>query len=51
MSEFPSNNTDELVGKQFLRAELAALEKRLMLRIGGALVAHTAILGTLIVLS
>jgi hypothetical protein len=73
MSEFPASEAEELVTKQFLRAELAltrgelrdemaglridlaslrtemaALENRLSLRLGAALVAMTAILGTLI---
>ena len=48
MSEFPSAEADELVTKQFLRAELAELENRLTLRLGGALAAMTAILATLI---
>jgi hypothetical protein len=54
MSEFPSYDGDELVTKQFLRAELAltkgdlraelaALENRLTLRIGAALGASTSI--------
>lgn len=55
MSEFPSSEADELVTKQFLRAELAelrsevaSLENRLTVRLGGALAAMTAVLGTLI---
>jgi hypothetical protein len=52
MSEFPSSEADDLVTKQFLRAELAELENRLMLRLGGAIAASTgvvmAVLGTLI---
>jgi hypothetical protein len=55
MSEFPASEAEELVTKQFLRAELAlirtemsALENRLTLRLGGAIAAMTAILGTLI---
>lgn len=50
MSEFPASEADELVTKQFLRAELAelrgqmaALETRLTLRIGVALVAQTTV--------
>ncbi len=50
MSEFPSIEADELVTKQFLRAELAELENRLTLRLGGALGVATAILATLITL-
>jgi hypothetical protein len=50
MSEFPASEADELVTKQFLRAELAELENRLTLRLGGAMAAVTAILGTLITL-
>ncbi len=48
MSEFPSSEADELVTKQFLRAEMAALETRLTLRLGGGLAAMTAVLATLI---
>ena len=52
MSEFPSIEADELVTKQFLRAELAEMESRLTVRFAGALAAaltlQTAILGTLI---
>ena len=55
MSEFPSLEVDELVTKQFLRAELAELESRLLLRLGaalaGALTLQTAVLGSLIALS
>jgi len=43
MSEFPSVEADELVTKQFLRAELAELESRLMLRLGSAIAASTAL--------
>lgn len=54
MSEFPSSEADELVTKQFLRAELAELENRLTVRLGGAMAASTgalmAVLGTLITL-
>ena len=51
MSEFPSVEADELVTKQFLRAELAELENRLTLRIGGVIAASTAILAALVTLS
>jgi hypothetical protein len=44
MSEFPSVEADELVTKQFLRAELADLESRLTLRLGSAIAASTALL-------
>jgi len=44
MSEFPSVEADELVTKDFLRAELAELEARLMLRLGSAIAASTALL-------
>jgi hypothetical protein len=44
MSEFPSIEADELVTKDFLRAELAELEARLMLRLGSAIAASTALL-------
>jgi hypothetical protein len=44
MSQFPSIEADELVTKQFLRAELAELENRLMLRLGSAIAASTALL-------
>ena len=57
MSEFPASETDELVTKQFLRAELAALrqemanmETKLTLRIGAAAVAQTTILGGLLLI-
>ena len=54
MSEFPSVEADELVTKQFLRAELAELESRLLLRLGaalaGSLTLQMAVLGTLIAL-
>jgi len=59
MSEFPSVEADELVTKQFLRAELseglgpvrleiAALENRLTRRLGGAIAGSTAVLAALI---
>ena len=44
MSQFPSIEADELVTKDFLRAELAELEARLMLRLGSAIAASTALL-------
>ena len=44
MSEFPSVEADELVTKQFLRAELAELEARLTVRLGAAIAASTAAL-------
>ncbi len=54
MSEFPSVDADELVTKQFLRAELAdlrvelaELESRMLLRLGGAIAASTALLATI----
>ncbi len=57
MSEFPSIEADELVTKQFLRAELAGLrlelaelENRLTLRLGAGLGVATAVLATLITL-
>jgi uncharacterized protein YceH (UPF0502 family) len=57
MSEFPASEADELVTKQFLRAELALLrtelaelENRLTVRLGAALGVATAILATLITL-
>ena len=50
MSEFPASEAEELVTKQFLRAELAELENRLTVRLGAALGVSTAILGTLITL-
>jgi hypothetical protein len=56
MSEFPASEADELVTKQFLRAELAGfetklgleaklaqLETKLTLRIGAAAVAQTTV--------
>ena len=42
MSQFPSIEADELVTKQFLRAELAELEARLIVRLGAAIAASTA---------
>ena len=62
MSEFPSVEADELVTKQFLRAELAlvrgemaelrtgmaAMETRLTLRMGTGFAAMTAVLAALI---
>ena len=55
MTEFPSIEADELVTKQFLRAELAELENRLLVRLGaglgGAIGLSTAILGALIAFS
>jgi len=59
MSEFPSSEADELVTKQFLRAELvtevgslrtemASLENRLTLRLGGAIAASTALLAAVV---
>lgn len=57
MSEFPSVEADELMTRQFLRAELAGLraelaelENRLTLRIGAGLSVMTAILAALITL-
>lgn len=61
MSEFPSVEADELVTKEFLRAELALevgglrteiahLENRLTLRMGAGFAAMTAVLATLITL-
>jgi hypothetical protein len=47
MSQFPSIEADELVTKDFLRAELAELEARLMLRLGSAIAASTALLATI----
>ena len=47
MSEFPSVEADELVTKDFLRAELAELEARLMLRLGSAIAASTALLAAI----
>ena len=51
MSPFPSIEADELVTKQFLRAELAELEARLMLRLGSAIAASTALLTAIGLLS
>lgn len=44
MTEFPSVEADELVTKQFLRAELATLETRLTLRMGAMFMASTSLL-------
>ena len=69
MSEYPSVEADELVTKQFLRAELAELrrdmdgglaavrtelaelENRLTVRLGGAIASSTAVLAALVMLS
>ena len=51
MSQFPSIEADELVTKDFLRAELAELEARLMLRLGSAIAASTALLAAIGLLS
>jgi hypothetical protein len=51
MSQFPSAEADELVTKDFLRAELAELEARLMLRLGSAIAASTALLAAIGLLS
>jgi len=54
MSEYPTSDADELVTRSFLRAELAELENRLTLRLGGAIAASTGVviaaLGALIAL-
>ena len=44
MTQSPSIEADELVTKQFLRAELSSLETRLTLRLGTALAAQTTLL-------
>jgi len=44
MTQYPSIEADELVTKQFLRAELATLENRITLRLGAALAAQTTLL-------
>ncbi|MGH9274427.1 MAG: hypothetical protein ACRDZU_07250 [Acidimicrobiales bacterium] len=44
MSEFPSYDGDELVTKQFLRAEMAELETRITTRLGAAIAASTSIM-------
>jgi hypothetical protein len=51
MSQFPSSEADELVTKDYLRAELAELEARLMLRLGSAIAASTALLAAIGLLS
>jgi hypothetical protein len=51
MSQFPSIEADELVTKDFLRAELAELEARLMLRLGSAIAASTALLAAIGILT
>ena len=61
MTEFPSVEADELVTKQFLRAELAGLRTELVERmhqqtvrlagaLGASITVSTALLGTLIAL-
>ena len=47
MSEFPAYERDELVTKTYLRAELAGLESRLLLRLGGAIAASTTLLAAI----
>ncbi|HEX4866422.1 MAG TPA: hypothetical protein VFV32_02225 [Acidimicrobiales bacterium] len=47
MSEFPSVEADELVTKQFLRAELAEALHCQTLRVGGAIAGATALLAAL----
>jgi hypothetical protein len=47
MSEFPSVEADELVTKQFLRAELAERFQQQTVWLGGALAAATALLATI----
>jgi len=55
MSEFPTTEADELVTRQFLRAELAERFHRqtrwLVATVGAAFAGSTAILGSLIALS
>jgi hypothetical protein len=50
MSEFPTYEGEELVTKEFLRAELAELENRVTLRLGGALAGQTTLLLAVMVL-
>lgn len=58
MSEFPSVEADELVTKQFLRAEVAELRTEMVERfqqqtvwLGGAIAAATAVLAALTTLT
>ena len=44
MSEFPALERDELVTREFLRAELAELEQRVTVRLGAAMAAQTTLL-------
>jgi hypothetical protein len=46
MTEFPAHEQDELVTKEFLRAELATLEAKLTVRLGAMLAASTALMLT-----
>lgn len=46
MTEFPAHEKDELVTKEFLRAELATLEAKLTVRMGAMLAASTALMLT-----
>lgn len=46
MSEFPSVEADELVTKQFLRAELAELRSELRIELAQALHRQTVMLGS-----
>ncbi len=47
MSEFPSVEADELVTKQFLRAELAEALHRQTVWLGGAIAGATALLAAI----
>ena len=47
MTEFPASDADELVTKEFLRAELAELTNRLTVRIVGMIVALVAMIEAL----
>ena len=47
MSEFPSVEADELVTKQFLRAELAEALHRQTVWLGGAIAGATAVLAAI----
>lgn len=47
MTEFPASDADEVVTKEFLRAELAELTNRLTVRIVGLVVALVAMIEAL----
>lgn len=47
MTELPAREADELVTKEFLRAELATLETKLTVRMGAMLTLSTSVLAAM----